>query len=82
MTALKSQTGHLLGGSGGVETVAAVQTILNRQIPPTLNLDNPGEGCDLDYVPIKSRSANIQTVMNNSFGFGGTNASLVFKAAN
>jgi len=79
VTALKSQTGHLLGGSGGVETVAAVQTILNRQIPPTLNLDNPGEGCDLDYVPIKSRSANIQTVMNNSFGFGGQNAVLILQ---
>lgn len=79
VTALKSQIGHLLGGSGGVETVAVVQTILNQKIPPILNLENPGEGCDLDYVAIKSRSANIQTVMNNSFGFGGQNAVLILQ---
>ena len=79
VTSLKSQIGHLLGGSGGVETIAAVQTILTGRIAPTLNLEHPGEGCDLDYVPLESRAADVRTVMKNSFGFGGQNAVLVLR---
>jgi 3-oxoacyl-[acyl-carrier-protein] synthase II len=80
VSAMKSQIGHLLGGSGGVETVAAVQTIRTGEIAPTANLEHPGEGCDLDYVPIKSRRAEVRTVLKNSFGFGGQNAVLVLRA--
>ncbi|MBM4416506.1 MAG: beta-ketoacyl-ACP synthase II [Chloroflexi bacterium] len=77
VTALKSQIGHLLGGAGGVETVAAVQTLRTGTIAPTANLEHPGEGCDLDYVPVVARRADVRTVMKNSFGFGGQNAVLV-----
>ncbi|RLT42137.1 MAG: beta-ketoacyl-[acyl-carrier-protein] synthase II [Chloroflexi bacterium] len=79
MSALKSQIGHLLGGSGGVETIAAVQTIRTGMILPTLNLEHPGEGCDLDYVPLTARHADVRTVVKNSFGFGGQNAVLVLR---
>ena len=79
ISSLKSQTGHLLGGSGGVETVAAVQTILTGKIAPTLNLEHPDDACDLDYVPLESRAADVRTVMKNSFGFGGQNAVLVLR---
>ena len=79
VSALKSQIGHLLGGSGGVETIAAVQTILTGTILPTLNLEHPGEGCDLDYVPLAARQADVRTVVKNSFGFGGQNAVLVLR---
>ena len=79
MSSLKSQTGHLLGGSGGVETVAAVQTILTGRIAPTLNLEHPDAECDLDYVALESRSADVRTVMKNSFGFGGQNAVLIVR---
>jgi len=79
VTSMKSQIGHLLGGSGGVETIAAVQTMLNGRIAPTLNLEHAADGCDLDYVPLESREANVRTVMKNSFGFGGQNAVLVLR---
>ena len=79
ISALKSQTGHMLGGSGATETVAAIQTILTNQIAPTLNLETPDPRCDLDYVPLISRSANIKTVLKNSFGFGGQNAVLIIQ---
>ena len=79
VSALKSQIGHLLGGSGGVETIAAIQTIRTGMILPTLNLDHPGEGCDLDYVPHTARRAEVRTVVKNSFGFGGQNAVLVLR---
>ena len=79
VSSMKSQTGHMLGGSGGAETVAAVQTILSGQIAPTLNLEHPDEACDLDYVPLKARSADVRTVVKNSFGFGGQNAVLVLR---
>ena len=79
VSALKSQIGHLLGGSGGVETIAAIQTIRTGMILPTLNLDHPGEGCDLDYVPLTARAADVRTVVKNSFGFGGQNAVLVLR---
>ena len=79
VSALKSQIGHLLGGSGGVETIAAIQTIRTGTILPTLNLEHPGEGCDLDYVPLVARQADVRTVVKNSFGFGGQNAVLVLR---
>ena len=79
VSALKSQVGHLLGGSGGVETIAAIQTIRTGMILPTLNLEHPGEGCDLDYVALTARKADVRTVVKNSFGFGGQNAVLVLR---
>ena len=79
VTAMKSQIGHLLGGAGGVEAVAAVQMLLTGTIPPTVNLDNPDPECDLDYVPNEARSSDVAVVMKDSFGFGGQNAVLIFK---
>jgi 3-oxoacyl-[acyl-carrier-protein] synthase II len=72
-------TGHLLGAAGGVEAVIAILSIYNDIIPPTINLDNPDPECDLDYVPYKARSKKINYALTNSFGFGGTNACLLFK---
>lgn len=79
VSAFKSQVGHLLGGSGGVETVAAVQTLLTDQVTPTINLDHGDPECDLDYVPHQSRHTAVRTVMKNSFGFGGQNAVLILR---
>jgi len=79
VTAMKSQIGHLLGGAGGVEAVAAVQTLISGQIPPTVNLDHPDPECDLDYVPNRCREVDVQVLMKNSFGFGGQNAVLIFR---
>jgi 3-oxoacyl-[acyl-carrier-protein] synthase II len=79
VTAFKSQIGHLLGAAGGVETVAAVQTIRNGVIAPTINLEHADPECDLDYVAQKARSAEVRTVMKNSFGFGGQNAVLIVR---
>lgn len=73
----KSMLGHLLGASGGVETVASCLSIFNDTIPPTINLDNPDPECDLDYCPNEAREKRINIVIKNSFGFGSTNASLV-----
>jgi len=80
VSSTKSMTGHLLGAAGAIEAIFSVMAIHDGVIPPTINLDNPGEGCDLDYVPNKARSAKINAVMSNSFGFGGTNASIVLGA--
>lgn len=80
ISAMKSQIGHLLGAAGGVETIAAVQTIRTGTIAPTINLTHPDPECDLDYVPLAAREAEIRTVMKNSFGFGGQNAVLVLTA--
>ena len=77
VTAMKSQIGHLLGGAGGVEAAAAVQTLVNGRIAPTVNLDHPDPECDLDYVPNKYRKADVEILMKNSFGFGGQNAVLI-----
>ena len=77
ISSTKSMTGHLLGGTGGVETVFTALTLSQGIIPPTINLDNPGEECDLDYVPHKARKQDVKIAMTNSFGFGGTNASLI-----
>jgi len=75
----KSMTGHLLGGAGGLEAGLTVLAIRDQVAPPTMNLDNPGEGCDLDFVPHKARPMAIEHALTNSFGFGGTNGSLIFK---
>ena len=79
VTAFKSQIGHLLGAAGGVEAVAAVQTLRTACIAPTINLDRPDPECDLDYVPKRSREAEVRTLMKNSFGFGGQNAVLILR---
>lgn len=79
VSSTKSMIGHLLGAAGGVEAVVCVSSIHNRLIPPTINLDNPDPECDLDYVPNKARPADINYALSNSFGFGGTNACLLFK---
>ncbi|MEC4816655.1 MAG: beta-ketoacyl-ACP synthase II [Scytonema sp. PMC 1069.18] len=79
LSSTKSMTGHLLGGSGGIEAVATVLAIANNCIPPTINLENPDPECDLDYVPKTSRAANIEVALSNSFGFGGHNVTLAFK---
>jgi 3-oxoacyl-[acyl-carrier-protein] synthase II len=77
ISSTKSQLGHLLGASGGVELVASALAIHHGVLPPTINLDHPDEGCDLDYIPNAAREARVDHVMSNSFGFGGHNASLV-----
>ena len=79
VSSTKSMTGHLLGGAGGVESVFSVLTIREGIIPPTINLDTPDPACDLDYVPNRARKTDVAVAMTNSFGFGGTNAVLVFK---
>ncbi|TAK73673.1 MAG: beta-ketoacyl-[acyl-carrier-protein] synthase II, partial [Dehalococcoidia bacterium] len=79
VSAMKSQIGHLLGGSGGVETIACVQALRTGWVSPTLNVDHPGEHCDLDYVAHQARQVNPRTVLKNSFGFGGQNAVLVLQ---
>jgi 3-oxoacyl-[acyl-carrier-protein] synthase II len=79
VSSTKSMTGHLLGGSGGIEAVATVLAIANDQIPPTINLENPDTECDLDYVPHTSRTQKIEVALSNSFGFGGHNVTLAFK---
>jgi 3-oxoacyl-[acyl-carrier-protein] synthase II len=80
MSSTKSMTGHLLGGAGGVEAIFTVLTIHKGVIPPTTNYEKPDPECDLDFVPNEARRASVKTAMSNSFGFGGTNASLIFKA--
>ena len=75
----KSMIGHLLGASGGVESVATVLSLHHQVVPPTINLEQPGEGCDLDYVPGTAREMPLSAALNNSFGFGGTNATLAFR---
>jgi 3-oxoacyl-[acyl-carrier-protein] synthase II len=79
VSSTKSMTGHLLGGAGGIETVFTALTISEGIIPPTINLDHPDEECDLDYVPNKARKMDVKAAMTNSFGFGGTNATLILK---
>jgi 3-oxoacyl-[acyl-carrier-protein] synthase II len=79
ISSTKSMTGHLLGAAGGVEAIFSVLAIHHGIIPPTINLFEPGEGCDLDYVPNVAREKKIDVAMSNGFGFGGTNGTLVFK---
>ncbi len=79
VSATKSMMGHLLGAAGGVETIATVLSLQRDVVPPTINLTVPDPECDLDYVPLKSRSLPVNYALKNSFGFGGTNASLILK---
>ena len=79
MGSTKSMTGHLLGAAGAVEAIFSIQALNNNVVPPTINLDNPDEGCDLDYIAHTARDVQLDHVLCNSFGFGGTNGSLIFK---
>jgi 3-oxoacyl-[acyl-carrier-protein] synthase II len=79
VSSTKSMTGHLLGGSGGIEAVATVMAIANDQVPPTINLQHPDPECDLDYIPNASRKQQVNVALSNSFGFGGHNVTLAFK---
>jgi 3-oxoacyl-[acyl-carrier-protein] synthase II len=80
MSSTKSAIGHLLGGAGAVESIFCILALRDQIVPPTLNLDNPSEGCEgVDLVPHKAKERQVRAVLNNSFGFGGTNASLVMK---
>jgi len=81
VSSTKSMTGHLLGAAGGVEAIFSILAMRDGVIPPTINLDNPDEGCDLDFVPHTAREAKLDIVLSNSFGFGGTNGTLVFRRA-
>jgi 3-oxoacyl-[acyl-carrier-protein] synthase II len=78
VSSTKSMTGHTLGAAGAIESAFSLMTLHKNIAPPTINLENPGEGCDLDYVPLTARDGKMLHVVNNSFGFGGTNACLVF----
>ena len=78
VSSTKSMTGHLLGAAGGIEAVYSAMAIHTGVLPPTINLANPSEGCDLDYIPNTARDAQVEVAMSNSFGFGGTNGTLVF----
>ena len=80
VSSTKSTTGHLLGAAGVAEAIFSIQAIQNQVVPPTINLDNQDPACDLDYVPNEARDAAIKTVISNSFGFGGTNGTLIFRA--
>ena len=80
VSSTKSTTGHLLGAAGVAEAIFCVQAINNGVVPPTINLDNQDPACDLDYVPNEARDANVRTTISNSFGFGGTNSSLILRA--
>ncbi|MCW8942785.1 MAG: beta-ketoacyl-ACP synthase II [Gammaproteobacteria bacterium] len=82
VSSTKSMTGHLLGAAGGIEAVFSVMAIKDQVAPPTINLETPGEGCDLDYVPNTARDMKIDYALSNSFGFGGTNGTLIFKKLN
>lgn len=80
VTSTKSMIGHLLGAAGAVEAIFAIKSMTDGVLAPTINLENPGEGCDLDYVPNTARDASIKAVLSNSFGFGGTNGTVIFRA--
>ena len=79
VSASKSMMGHLLGAAGGIESVISVLAINNGMVPPTINLTHPDPECDLDYVPNDSRKKNVETILSNSFAFGGQNASILVK---
>ncbi len=79
ISSTKSMTGHLLGGAGGLEAGISVLALRDQILPPTINLETPDPACDLDYVPNHARKASVEYALSNSFGFGGTNAALIFK---
>jgi 3-oxoacyl-[acyl-carrier-protein] synthase II len=79
MSSTKSMTGHLLGAAGGLEAAITTLAVHHQVVPPTINLDSPDEECDLDYVPNCKRALAVEYALSNSFGFGGTNAALLFK---
>ncbi len=79
VSSTKSMTGHLLGGSGGIEAVATVMAVKNDRVPPTINHENPDPECDLDYIPNESRAQTVEVALSNSFGFGGHNVTLAFQ---
>ncbi|HSC45400.1 MAG TPA: beta-ketoacyl-ACP synthase II, partial [Candidatus Acidoferrum sp.] len=79
ISSTKSMTGHLLGGAGGLEAGISVLSLRDQILPPTINLETPDPECDLDYVPNTARKASVEYALSNSFGFGGTNAALIFK---
>jgi 3-oxoacyl-[acyl-carrier-protein] synthase II len=81
MSSTKSAMGHLLGAAGAVEAIFSILSMRDGVVPPTLNLENPSEGCDLDLVPLKARRRPVRYALSNSFGFGGTNASVIFGPA-
>ena len=80
ISSTKSMTGHTLGAAGAVESIFSILSIVNNISPPTINLNNPDEGCDLDFIPKEARDMKIDVSLNNSFGFGGTNSTLIFKS--
>ncbi len=82
VSSTKSMTGHLLGAAGAVEAIFSILAIRDQVAPPTINLDNPDDGCDLNYVPHTAQAMNIEYVLSNSLGFGGTNGSLMFRRMN
>jgi 3-oxoacyl-[acyl-carrier-protein] synthase II len=79
VSSTKSMTGHALGAAGGIEAVFSVKALTEKILPPTINYENPDPDCDLDYIPNEARPAEVEYVLSNSFGFGGTNACLIFK---
>ena len=80
VSSTKSMTGHLLGAAGAIESIFTVLALRDQAVPPTINLDNPDEGCDLDFVPHEARQTkDMEFTLCNSFGFGGTNGSLIFR---
>src|SRR5690606_2130390 len=81
MSSTKSAIGHLLGAAGAVEAIFSILAMRDSVVPPTLNLENPSEGCDIDLVPKQAKERKVRHVLSNSFGFGGTNASLIFAPA-
>ena len=80
VSSTKSMTGHLIGAAGAAEAIVAIQTLITGKVPPTINYREPDPECDLFYVPNEAIEANVKVAMTNSFGFGGHNSSLVFRA--
>jgi 3-oxoacyl-[acyl-carrier-protein] synthase II len=79
VSSTKSMTGHMLGAAGGVEAIYCLLSLQNGVVPPTINYQEPDPECDLDYVPNQARRADVKIAISNSFGFGGTNATLLFR---